>query len=64
MLCKNVLVQTRGEGLKEDQKILWAVKSATKYSDHLLIDSYVSQRKLRSTVAPAVRQELSCNRYS
>ena len=62
MLCKNVLVQTRGEGWKEDQKILCAVKSGTKYSDHLLIDSYVSQWKLRSTMAPAVRQGLSCNR--
>lgn len=49
MFCKNALVQTRGEGLNDQKKLLWAVKSDPKYSDNLLIDSYASQWKLRGT---------------
>lgn len=50
--------QTRGEQLNEEHRFLQAVHSDTKYSDNLLIDSYASQWKLRSTRATIAEQEL------
>lgn len=37
MFCKNALVQTRGEGLNEEQRFLETVKP--EYSHNLLVDS-------------------------
>ena len=53
MFCKNALVKTRSERLNEEQKYLQTVKSGTKHSDNLLIDSCACPWELRGRRAAA-----------